>query len=43
MLGIPLTTPLSQFIYAQTIEDEIIEKTLETLDKATPNFVLRIF
>jgi hypothetical protein len=33
-LGISLTT-LSQFIYAQTVENELIEKTLETVEKAT--------
>ena len=37
-LGIPLLTiPLPQYIYAQTVEDEIIENTLESIEEATPN------
>jgi hypothetical protein len=37
-LGILLsTTSLPQFIYAQTVENEIIENTLETVEEATPD------
>jgi plastocyanin len=34
ILGIQLT-PLSQFVYAQTVDNEIIENTLEQVEKAT--------
>ena len=30
-----LITSISQFTYAQTVENEIIENTLETVEKAT--------
>jgi hypothetical protein len=32
-----LTLPLPQFLYAQTVENEIIENTLRTVEKAIPN------
>jgi hypothetical protein len=42
-LGIPLLTiPLPQFIYAQTVENEIIENTLESVEEEATSSSLEI-